>query len=124
MPETTPAYDTAGLTGLWTEFGALWEITTTEQGYQARRRRTPPPLTLTAASVPAMRALLKHGYDPADLIALTGDLGPGWVIERIDPGHAWAAIPRDDPAQMITAPDFPDLRSKISQQAGQDEDTP
>jgi hypothetical protein len=122
MPKPSPAYDTGGLTGLWTEFGALWDITTTEDGYQARRRRTPPPVTLTAATIPAIRELLTHGYDPAVLAALTRDLGPGWVIKRIDPGTTWAAIPRDDPAQISTAPDLPALAATISRQ--QHEDTP
>jgi hypothetical protein len=120
MPKTSPGYDAAGLTGLMTEFGAMWQITATPHGYQAQRRpRTPPPVILSAATVTALRELIRHGYDPAALAALMRDLGPGWVIERIDPGTIWAAIPRDDPAQIITAPDLPTLAAKISQQAGQ-----
>jgi hypothetical protein len=68
--------DTASLTGLLGEFGALWEITKTPKGFTARRRPPPaPPLVFTAATVPALRDLLEHGYDTGKLAGVMRDFG-------------------------------------------------
>jgi len=122
MPDTMPgsphdpaATEAASLTSLLSDYGALWDISRTPHGYSARRRSRPgPPATLTAATVPARRELLQHGYDPAALAALTRDF-TGWDIERVDPGSAWVAIARDrHPPQVITASDLATLRRNLS----------
>jgi hypothetical protein len=106
----------ADLTALFTEFGGLWEITRTPDGYQARRRPLPVfPLVLTAETVPALRELLKHGYDTAELAALQRDFAAGWDIEHLDSGSAWVAVSRDSGyTQVITAPDLSSLRTNLT----------
>jgi hypothetical protein len=111
-----PDEGAASLTRLWTEFGALWEITRTAQGYQATRRSRPaPPATvLVAETAPAMREMLRHGYDTRKLAGIMGDFSAGWHVERLDPGSAWIAISRSDPAQLVTAPGLDMLRDELS----------
>jgi hypothetical protein len=122
MPDTMPgspqdpsASDAASLTGLLSDYGALWDITRAPPGYTARRRPRPaPPAVLTAATIPALRELLEHGYDTAALAALTRDF-TAWQIEHVDPGSTWAAISRDHhPAQVITASDLDGLRASLA----------
>jgi hypothetical protein len=117
MPDTTPGDDAANLTALLCEFGGLWEITRTPQGYRAQRRPLPAsPITFTAGTVPALRGLLEHGYDTGKLADLLRDFAAGWEIEQLDPGSAWAAISRDL-TQIITAADLDTLRSTLSHAA-------
>ena len=106
--------DTASLTALLRDYGGpLWEITRTPKGYRAATRPPcPPPLVFTAATVPALRELLEHGYDPAKLAAVISDFGGEWQIEHIDPGSAWIAL---SPAggeliRVIAANDLDSLR--------------
>jgi hypothetical protein len=121
MPDTTPGSpqdrvtaDAASLTGLLSDYGALWHITRIPDGYTARRRPRPtPPTVLTAATVPALRGLLEHGYDTAALVALTCEFTT-WNIEQVDPGSAWVATSRDRPAQVITASDLDGLRISLA----------
>jgi hypothetical protein len=121
MPDTMPgspqdpaATDAASLTGLLSDYGALWDITRTSRGYTARQRPRPaPPAVLTAATIPALRELLEHGYDTAALAALTRDF-TAWQIEHVDPGSTWVAISRDRPAQVITASDLDGLRASLA----------
>ena len=103
--------DTASLTGLLREFGALWEITKIPQGFTARRRPPPaPPLIFTAATVPALRELLEHGYDTGKLAGVMRDFGGEWEIERLDPGSAWiAASGNGGHLRMIAAADLDSL---------------
>jgi hypothetical protein len=124
MSDTTdnlpgPDEGPASLTRLWTEFGALWEITRNAQGYEATRRPHPvPPIVLTAQTAPALRELLAHGYDTAQLAAIMRDFA-GWDVEHVDPGTAWIAISRDDPAGLVTAASLVSLRDGLSRAPGQ-----
>src|ERR1022692_2146019 len=74
-----------------------------------------PPVTFTAATVPALRELLQHGHDTGTLAAIMRDFASEWDIEQLDPGSAWVAITRDHARpQVITAADLGTLRSKLS----------
>ena len=110
VPGTSPD-DAANLTALLYDYGGLWQIAKTPQGYRAQRRPvTASPAVLTAETVPALRGLLEHGYDTGKLAVLMRDFAQ-WEIERLDPGSAWVAVIRDgDPAQVITAADLDTLR--------------
>jgi hypothetical protein len=80
--------DTTGsLTGLLTEFGALWDIISGPYGFAAQRRPPPSrPLILTAATATALRQLLEHGYDVAKLAAIIREFSGTWEIEHVNPG--------------------------------------
>lgn len=109
--------DTTGsLTGLLTEFGALWDIISGPHGFAAQRR--PPaarPLVFTTATATALRQLLEHGYDTAELAAIMRQFSGTWEIEHIDPGSEWIAVTRHDGLlQMIAAPDLDSLRRRLS----------
>jgi hypothetical protein len=131
MPDSTPgdppqqSPDAASLTGLLHDYGALWNINRTPDGYTARRQpQHIPPAILAADTIPALREQLEHGYDPATLAGITRDYGTGWHIGHIDPGSAWAAISRDsDHTDVITAHDLDSLRSSLSR-AAQDKRPP
>jgi hypothetical protein len=114
-----PAPGTGNLTGLLCDYGALWDINRTADGYTARRRpRHIPPAVLRADTIPALREQLENGYDPATLTAITRDYGTGWHIGHIDPGSAWAAISRDSGhAEVITAHDLDSLRTSLRRAA-------
>ena len=86
--------DAASLTALLRDYGgSLCEITRTPQGYRAATRSpSASPVVFTAATVPALRELLEHGYDPATLAAVISDYGGDWQIEHIDPGTTWIAL--------------------------------
>lgn len=107
--------DAADLTALLGEFGGLWEITRTRQGYLAKRRPLPaPPFIFTAETVPALRELLKHGYDTTKLAdLLRQDFAAGWDIEHLDPGSVWVAVSRDGGHTVITARDLGCLRTSL-----------
>jgi hypothetical protein len=77
-----------------------------------------PLIVLTAQTAPALRELLKHGYDTTQLAALMRDFGARWDIERVDPGTAWIAISRDHPAQLITAASLGSLQASLSAAPG------
>jgi hypothetical protein len=113
--------DAISLTALLCDFGGLWEITKTARGYTAHRRPVPaPPLVFTAATVPALRELLEHGYDTAELADLLRGFAVGWDIERLDPGSVWVAVSRDSGLpQVITASDLGSLRTKLSRGQGE-----
>jgi hypothetical protein len=98
------------------DYGGLWAITRTPQGYNAQRRpRLAPPQIFTAATVAALRELLEHGYDTGKLAELTRDFSSEWEIERLDPGSAWVAVSRDgNVTRVITAGDLGSLRSGLS----------
>lgn len=108
--------DAADLTALLCDYGGLWQITKTPDGYRAQRRpRAMPPAVFTAHTVPALRELLQHGYDTGKLAELLRDFPARWDIEHLDPGSVWVAISRDsDPAQVITATDLDTLRTSLS----------
>jgi hypothetical protein len=108
--------DAASLTSLLCDYGGLWVITRTLQGFTAQRRPRPIPLDVfTAATVAALRELLEHGYDTGKLAALIRDFGGRWEIERIDPGSAWIAVSRDgNIGRLITAGDLCSPRGKLS----------
>ena len=116
MPETTPGDDAADLTALLCDFGGLWTITRTPNGYTAQRRRAPaPPVVFTAETVGALRALLEHGYDTAKFAGVLRDFGSEWEIERLDPGSAWVAVSRDGGhTRVIAAGDLDSLRASLS----------
>ena len=85
VPDTSPD-DAASLTALLYDYGGLWQITKTPQGYRAQRRPvTAPPAIFTAKTVPALRGLLEHGYDTGELAAIIRDFGSQWEVERLDP---------------------------------------
>ena len=73
--------DAASLTALLRDYGGpLCEITRTPKGYRAvTRSASAPPVVFTAATVPALRELLEHGYDPAQLAAVISDFGQ-WQV--------------------------------------------
>ncbi len=102
--------DAASLAALLSDYGGpLCEITKTPQGYRAIRRSLPAsPLVFTATTVPALRELLEHGYDPTALAAVIRDFGGEWQVERIDPGSAWVALSRggDGLIRVIAAKDL------------------
>ena len=108
--------DVADLTSLLHDYGGLWAVNMTPQGYNAQRRpRLAPPEIFTAATVAALRELLEHGYDTGKLAELTRDFGSEWEIKRLDPGSAWVAVSRDgNVARVITAGDLGSLRSGLS----------
>jgi hypothetical protein len=109
--------DAASLTALLRDYGGpLCEISRTPQGYRAARRPPPtPPLAFTAATVPALRELLEHGYDPAKLAAVISDFGGEWQVEHIDPGSAWIALSHgeDGLIRVIAANDLDSLRGSL-----------
>ena len=108
--------DAASLTALLRDYGQLCDVTSTPKGYRAVRRPPPaPPLVFTAATVPALRELLEHGYDPAKLAAVVSDFGGEWQIEHIDPGSAWLALSRCDDGliRVIAANDLDSLRRSL-----------
>ena len=111
------ADDAASLTALLRDHGGpLCEITRTPRGYRAvRRPLTAPPAVFTAATVAALRELLEHGYDPAELAAVIRDYGGEWQVEHIDPGSAWIAVCRGDDSVMrvIAANDLGSLRGSL-----------
>ena len=114
--------DAASLTALMSDYGGpLCEITRTPLGYKATRRHLPPsPLVFTAATVPALREMLEHGYDPAKLAAVIRDFGGEWQVEHIDPGSAWIALSRDDDGliRVVAANDLDTLRSSLGRMPG------
>jgi hypothetical protein len=114
--------DAAGLTALLGEFGGLWVITRTPQGYTARRRPPPAPAlpVLTAATVPGLREQLEHGYDRGKLAGLMRDFGGQWDFEALDPGSAWVAVSRAGAQpRIIAAGDLDSLRGQLGRsQAG------
>jgi hypothetical protein len=109
--------DAVSLTALLRDYGGpLCEITRTPQGYRAARRRpSAPPVIFTAATVPALRELLEHGYDPAKLVAVVHDFGGEWQVEHIDPGSAWIALSRggDGLIRVVAADDLDTLRGSL-----------
>ena len=119
-----PAADTdasaASLTGLMRDYGALWDITRTPHGFTAQRRPRPaPPVIFTATTVPALRALLEHGYDTGTLAAIMRDYGGSWHIEYLDPGTSWVAVTHDHGlTRVIVAADLDTLRSNLSRDPG------
>ena len=120
--------DASSLTALLCEFGGLWVIARTSRGFTAQRRPLPaPPVVLAAATVPALRELLEHGYDTGKLAELMRDYGAEWDIERLDPGSTWVAVSRDSAlTRVITAADLDSLLSKLSSSVGEmpSEDSP
>jgi hypothetical protein len=115
VPETIPSDDAASLTAVLAEFGGLWQISKTSDGYRAQRRPPPAPrIVLTAGTVPALRELLQHGYDTGKLAAIVADFGGQWEVERLDPGSAWVAVSRDgDHTRVIAASDLDSLRHSL-----------
>jgi hypothetical protein len=109
------APDAASFTSLTSDYGALWELTRKPRGFRAQRRPLPePPVILTAETIPALRELLKHGYDTRVLAAIFRDHDASWQIEQLDPGSAWLAISRDPGhIQVITTADLSALREEI-----------
>ena len=107
--------DAASLTELLRDYGALWEISRSGPGFRARRRRAPaPPVVFTAPSVPALRLLLEHGYDPGQLAGITQDFGSDWQVEHIDPASAWLAVSRaGGRIRLIVADDLDGLQVKL-----------
>jgi hypothetical protein len=108
--------DAASLTALTSDYGQLWEISRTPKGVRAQKRNSPaPPVVFTAPTVPALRELLEHGYDPATLAAVIRDFGGEWQVEHIDPGSAWIALSRGDDGliQVIAANDLGTLRNSL-----------
>jgi len=129
MPDTTPQRppssdpanpaanaNAASLTGLMRDYGALWNITKTPHGITAQRRPPPaPPVVFTATTVPALRALLEHGYDTGKLAAIMRDFGGSWHVEYLDPGTAWVAVTHDHGlTRVIVAADLDTLRSNLN----------
>jgi hypothetical protein len=114
--------DAASLTALMSDHGGpLCEITRTPQGYRATRRQLPPsPLVFTAATVPALREMLEHGYDPAKLAAVIRDFGGECQVEHIDPGSAWIALSLGDDGliRVVAANDLDTLRSSLGRSPG------
>jgi hypothetical protein len=111
--------DATSLTELLCDYGALWEISRSGRGFRAQRRRLPaPPVVFTAPSVAALRRLLAHGYDPAELATISHAFGGEWQVERIHPGSAWLAVSRTvsrtgAPIQVVVADDLEGLRAKL-----------
>jgi hypothetical protein len=109
--------DAASLTALMSDYGGpLCEITKTPKGYRAIRRHRPaPPLVFTATTVPALRELLEHGYDPAKLETAIRDFGGEWQVEHLPPGSAWIALSRDGDGliRVIAANDLDTLRGTL-----------
>ena len=97
-------------------------ITRTPRGFTAQRRPLPaPPVVLAAATVPALRELLEHGYDTGKLAELMRDYGTEWDIERVDPGSTWVAVSRDGAlTRVIAAGDLDNLRSSMGEAPGED----
>ena len=116
QPAETTGDDAASLTALLHDYGGpLCEITRTPKGYRAvTRSASAPPVVFTAATVPALRELLEHGYDPAQLAAIISDFGQ-CQIEHIDPGSAWLALSRCDDGliRVIAANDLDSLRRSL-----------
>ena len=122
--------DATSLTELLCDYGALWDISRSEHGFRAQRRRPPaPPVAFTAPSAAALRPLLEHGYDPAELAAISHAFGSEWHVERVEPGSRWLAVSRGDavaadaevadagaadaPFRVILASDLERLRVKL-----------
>ncbi len=98
--------DAVSLTELLRDYGALWEISRRGPGLRAQRRRPPaPPVTFTAPSAAALRPLLEHGYDPAELAAISHAFGRDWHVERVQPGSGWLAVSRAGAADAADAAD-------------------
>jgi hypothetical protein len=115
------ANDAASLTALLRDYGGLWEISRTPKGVTAQQRRSPaPPVVFTAPTVGALWELLEHGYDPAELAAVTGDFSE-WQVEHIDPGSAWIALSRGDDGRIrvIAANDLGSLRNSLGRSDGE-----
>jgi hypothetical protein len=125
MPDTSrsgpAAPDAASFTHLTSDYGALWELTRKPRGFRAQRRPLPAhPVILTAETIPELRELLKHGYDPRMLAAIFRDHHTAWQIDQLDPGSAWLAISRDPShTQVITAAGLPALRHKLDTTPGE-----
>ncbi len=115
------APDAASFTSLTSDYGAIWELTRKPRGFRAQRRPLPAhPVILTAETIPELRELLEHGYDPRVLAAILRDHHASWQIEQLDPGSAWLAISRDPGhTQVITAADLPALRGKLDTAPGE-----
>jgi hypothetical protein len=114
--------DAASLTALLRDYGGLWEISRTPKGVTAQQRRSPaPPVVFTAPTVGALRELLEHGYDPAELAAVISDYGDEWQVQHIDPGTAWIALCRGDDGVMrvVAANDLDSLRGRLSRGPGE-----
>jgi transposase len=80
--------DATSLTELLCDYGALWEISRSGRGFTARRRRPPaPPVAFAAPSVAALRPLLEHGYDPAELAAISHMFGSDWLAGGLPRGR-------------------------------------
>jgi hypothetical protein len=109
--------DAVSLTALLRDYGGpLCEITRTPQGYRAATRSpSASPVVFTAATVPALRELLEHGYDPATLAAVISDFGGEWQVERIDLGSAWIALSHGGGGliRVIAANDLDRLRGSL-----------
>jgi hypothetical protein len=109
--------DAASLTALLHDYGLLCDITRTPEGYRAVRRPPPTPqVAFTAATVPALRELLEHGYDPVKLAAVISDFGSQWQIEHIDPGTTWIALSHggeDGLIRVVAANDLDSLRGGL-----------
>ena len=109
--------DAASLTALLREYGGpLCEITRTPQGYKASRRYPhAAAVVFTAPTVPALRELLEHGYDPASSPPSTVTSAASGRSEHITPGSAWIALSRGDDGliQVIAANDLGTLRSSL-----------
>jgi hypothetical protein len=110
--------DATSLTELLCDYGALWEISRSGRGFTARRRRPPaPPVAFTAPSAAALRPLLEHGYDPAELAAISHMFGSEWHVERVDPGTGWLAVSGGGaPIRVIVAGDLEGLRGKLDRE--------
>src|SRR6266851_6436254 len=108
--------DAASLTALMTDYGGLWEISRTPKGVRAQRRHSPaPPVVFTAPTAAALREMLEHGYDPAELAAVIRDFGGEWQVEPINPGSAWIALSRGDDGviRVVAASDLASLRDTL-----------
>jgi hypothetical protein len=114
--------DAASLTALLREYGGpLCEITRTPQGYKAIRRYPhAAAVVFTAATVPDLREMLEHGYDPAELAAVTHDFGGEWQVQHLPPGSAWIALSRGDDGfiRVVAANDLGTLRSSLGRSPG------
>lgn len=85
--------EATSLTELLCDYGALWDISRSGRSFRAQRRRPPvPPVAFTAPSAAALRPLLEHGYDPAELAAISHAFAGEWHVERVEPGSGWLAV--------------------------------
>jgi hypothetical protein len=74
----------------------------------------------TAATVAALREMLEHGYDPAELAAVTHDFGGEWQVQHLPPGSAWIALSRGDDGliRVVAANDLGTLRTSLGRSTG------